>query len=362
MTNQKLTIIGPSMKMGGMERASVNLANALSKKGLEISFISFFKQEHFFKLDKTIHLIEPIGFNSNKLSLIKTIFWLRKSIQQLNPDNIIVFNKLYGAITCLSLINTNYKVFISERSSPLYQWPKWQAFLIDIIFGLVKPYGVISQTNIAKDFQKKYYGKKVNINVIPNALRPIVHNEEVKRRNVILCIGRLNDPLKGFDRILAAFAKVKKKDWTLEIAGGSQNEDPLLTKYILENNLTDNVKLLGKVSDIDSLLSSSSIFVIPSRSEGFPNSLCEAMAAGIACIAFDFIAGPRDLIEDGVNGILVNDGDIQGLANAIDYLIENPEVRKRLGRESEKIVEKLSSNIIANKTLEFLNERKYTSD
>ena len=342
------------MKMGGMERASVNLANSLHWEKQDVTYISFFKQDHFFKLHPGINLIEPAGFNIHSLSFLRTIFWLRSVIRKMKPDSVIVFNKLYGAITCLSLIGTNEKVYLSERSSPLYQWPKIQNILINIIFSLVKPYGVISQTNIAKEYQVNYFGKNVKIDVVPNALREITFYPEIKREKIILAVGRLNDPLKGFDRLLQAFALIEQEDWVLTFAGGQTDEDPLLSKIISDNNLHKKVQFLGKVQDMDRVYASASIFVIPSRSEGFPNALCEAMAAGLACISFDFVAGPRDILTENENGILVEDGNIERLAIEMERLMQGDEERQRLGNNAKKIINKYNSSVISKKLLKFL--------
>src|SRR5690554_7455483 len=96
---QKILIIAPCLAMGGMERASVNVANALWEQGIDVVFISLFKKEHFFKLHDPIALEEPIGFNTKKLSMLKSINWLRGCIKKHKPDSVLVFNKFYGAIS-----------------------------------------------------------------------------------------------------------------------------------------------------------------------------------------------------------------------------------------------------------------------
>src|SRR5690606_12600763 len=146
----------------------------------------------------------------------------------------------------------------------------------------------------------KYHRRSVLFKVIPNAVREI-RKVEADKKNYILAMGRFNDSTKGFDRLIPAFAQSRAADWTLVFAGGDE-DGASLKKQADELKIRDRVKFLGKV-DVDEILSESRIFVIPSRSEGFPNALCEAMAAGLPCIAFDFDAGPRDLIINNHNGI-----------------------------------------------------------
>ncbi|MBK9255871.1 MAG: glycosyltransferase [Saprospiraceae bacterium] len=353
----QVVIIGPALKMGGMERASANLANALNEYGLKVTFISLFKQEKFFSLNKDIKFYEPETFNSNSLSIYKTVKWVRGLLSTFQNVHVIVFNKFYSSLVLLANIGFNNKIIISERSSPLYKWNWKMESISNSIYRFFTPAGIIAQTNIAKQYQQKFYGYKVPIAVIPNALKPIKKIPEIEREKIILAVGRFNDELKGFDRLLNAFALIKNKEWNLVFSGGDENGHQL-KEQARQLGISDRITYLGQVKDIDIVFAQSSIFVIPSRSEGFPNALCEAMAAGLACISFDFIAGPRDLIENDVNGVLIKDGDIESLAKTIDFLIENPVVRLNLGRESEKIIEKLSPKTIATKTIEFLHEIK----
>jgi GalNAc-alpha-(1->4)-GalNAc-alpha-(1->3)-diNAcBac-PP-undecaprenol alpha-1,4-N-acetyl-D-galactosaminyltransferase len=108
------------------------------------------------------------------------------------------------------------------------------------------------------------------------------------------------------------------------------------------------------VKDIDTVFSYSKIFVLPSRSEGFPNALIEAMAHGLACVSFDINAGPRDVIENGVNGVLIEDGDIDSLATNINELIINESLRIQLGEKAKKLKDKLSLDGIGKEFLNFI--------
>ena len=349
----KILIIAPCLAMGGIERASSNTANGLSELGAKVYFLSLFKKEAFFKLNEGIEIIEPQGFNKTKLSLFKSILWIRKEVKRVNPEHILVFNKFYGAITALALLGTKYPYFLSERSSPLFVWRQPMRAINKFAFSIKPPKGVIAQTNIAAEYQRKYF-KKTEVIVIPNSVREVQLFPEIKREKVILAVGRLNDYLKGFDLLIESFAKLKNQDWELHIAGGDE-EGEALKEQAERLGVINRIKFLGKVKEIDKCYAYAGMFVIPSRSEGFPNALAEAMGAGCPCIAFDFIAGPRDIIDHDLSGIIVENGNTIEMAKAIDYLIAHPEKRIQLSKEAIKIREKLNENLIAEKIKRFIN-------
>jgi glycosyltransferase involved in cell wall biosynthesis len=356
----KLLIVAPCLAMGGMERASVNIANSLNDLGIEVIFISLFKKEHFFKLNSDIKLIEPKGFNIHKLDLIKSVKWIRASVKQNNPDKILVFNKLYGAITALSLIGLKTPYYISERSSPLFIWKQPIKLINDLAFFLNSPEGVMAQTSIAASYQKKYY-KKSKIEVIPNVLRNVKLFPDVKREEIILAVGRLGDHLKGLDLLIESFAKIKNKNWLLHIAGGDENGETL-KQQAEKLGIRHRVKFLGAVKEIDRCYAYAGIYVIPSRSEGFPNALAEAMAAGCCCVAFDFVAGPRDLISHNNNGIIIPESDIHAMAKTIDELILDDKKRVLLGKNAMVIREKLNKSVIVEKIKTFIEDELILDD
>jgi glycosyltransferase involved in cell wall biosynthesis len=262
---QKLLIIAPCLSMGGMERAAVNTANGLNDKEVKIVFISLFKKNHFFTLNKDTKLIEPDGFNTNSLSFLKTIQWIRDIVKTEKPNKVFAFNKFYAALTAFSLIGINIPFYISERSSPLFVWRQPLKTINRIAFLLKPPTGVIAQTSIAASYQKKYF-KKSKIKVIPNILRPITLYPEIERNNIILAVGRLGDHLKGFDLLIESFSFMKNKTWELHIAGGDKNGQEL-KKLATKLGVLDRITFLGKVQNIDIVYASAGIFVIPSRNE-----------------------------------------------------------------------------------------------
>ena len=350
----RICIIGPCINLGGIERSSVTLANYLATCGLKVTYLAIFKRPHFFQLEEGIILDEPSHDSDlSGINFLKAVQRIRKRIKIIRPDAIFVFNKFYGAISTLALLGINIPIFVSERMSPLSKGSFKTRLINRISFWLKPPKGVIAQTIIAARFQRKYYPKRTPIEVIPNAIRKVIQHPEINRIKIILAVGRLNDRAKGFDRLLLAFSKTENPDWHLVFAGGDEEGD-FLKILARELGIFERIRFLGKVKDVDQLYAQASIFVIPSRSEGFPNALCEAMAAGLACISYDFIAGARDIITHGQNGLIVENGNIQALANAITFLAKNQEERERLGKNALKIRETLSMEKIGQKYLEFI--------
>jgi GalNAc-alpha-(1->4)-GalNAc-alpha-(1->3)-diNAcBac-PP-undecaprenol alpha-1,4-N-acetyl-D-galactosaminyltransferase len=346
-------IVAPSFSMGGMQSASITLANELvTLKYCNVILCSIIQKEHFYTINEDIKVVEPINFNLNSISLLKTILYLRATIRRYNPESILVFGKFYGSISLLSAIGLKKRVFITERSSPYYKWPLMQRLFNRLVYSLILPTGVISQTSIAKEVQQSYYGNKTPIRVVPNAIKRVKRYQNISRKKIILAVGRLNDSCKGFDRLIDAYNLVNDKTWLLYIVGGEN--DIILEKKIKYYQLSHRVFLKDKSQQIDEWYAKAGIFVIPSRSEGYPNALCEAMLAGLPCISFNFVAGPNDIIQHDHDGLLVEDGNIKLLANQIDYLISNKEIRDRLGQNainstkilnSEEVCELITSTV-----------------
>jgi glycosyltransferase involved in cell wall biosynthesis len=140
-------------------------------------------------------------------------------------------------------------------------------------------------------------------------------------------------PAKGFDRLLPAFAAVSARhpDWSLRIYG-TGGERSLLEGLVHRHGLERSVQLMGHAGHLDEELAEASVFVLSSRNEGFPMVLLEAMSVGVPVVSFDCRNGPADLVTDGVDGLLVPQGDVVGLAEAMCRLIEAPGWRREMGQ------------------------------
>jgi glycosyltransferase involved in cell wall biosynthesis len=154
---------------------------------------------------------------------------------------------------------------------------------------------------------------------------------------MIIAVGRLSAE-KGIDILLRAFARVSPRfpNWRVHIIGdGSERRALIQLRDKLK--LEDRVEFVGEVREVESWMSRTGLLVHPSRREGFPNAVLEAMGMGVAVICADCRAGPAELIEDGINGRLVPVDDVDALAKAMSVLMTSREIREQLGREARKV-------------------------
>ena len=174
---------------------------------------------------------------------------------------------------------------------------------------------------------KGYWGGLDNIVVIPNS---VPRREQVRLTDHrVIAVGRLSYQ-KAIDRLVEAWSRAERRDWTLSLVGdGECRED--IERLIAEKGLGDCVELKGVVKDMDSVYKGASLLALSSRYEGLPMVLLEAQSYGIPAVSFDCKCGPKDVIRDGENGLLVPEGDIDALAKALSRAISDPEGLRRMG-------------------------------
>lgn len=203
---------------------------------------------------------------------------------------------------------------------------------------------------------KEMWGDMPGIRVIPNAANFIADKYSDCSAKRVIAVGRL-DYQKSFDRLILVWEKVHKQmpDWRLDIFGQGEWKE-MLQRMIDERGLEKSVKLNAPTKDIGKEYSESSMLVMSSHYEGFPMVMIEAMACGLPAVCFDFKCGPRDILSEGENGLIVPDGDIDGLAEAMVRLMKDDELRKRMGESAKKVVETYSEDKVMSKWLHLYEE------
>lgn len=349
----KVCLIVPTLKQGGAERVISELASQFSQQGVEVHLILLAKAEDFYSIDCNV-TIHRLGFvNKGRVqkifSEIKTFFKLRGLLKEHKPDAVLSFMDKFNVFTILASRFLNLRVFVSDRSNPKLKLRPSLYVLKKLTYRYAT--GIIAQTTLAKEVIEKLTGNK-NVQVIPNPLKKVQLYPGTPREKIILNVGRLV-PEKGQQYLLQAFARLQGDDWKLVILGDGPLRDNLETQ-IINLNLSDKVEMLGAVTDIDEWLAKASIFAFSSVSEGFPNALVEAMAAGLPSVSFDCDAGPRDIINNHVDGILIKSRDIEGFVVQLNKLINDQPIREKIGLNAITIRERFSIVKITNDYLNLL--------
>lgn len=185
-----------------------------------------------------------------------------------------------------------------------------------------------------------------NVEVIHNPLSFVPERQSDCKSKQVIAVGRYM-PQKGFDRLIPAWKIVSERhpDWTLRIYGDGMREE--LQAQVNESGVASTCVLEHSVRNIVDKYCESSIFVLSSRFEGFGMVITEAMACGVPPVSFACPCGPRDIIRDGEDGFLVENGNIGELADKICYLIEHEDIRREMGRQASRNVERFQIENIA---------------
>jgi len=348
----KICLVIPSLNAGGMERVMSELANYFNRNNeLETSLILLGKADKFYQIPDRVKIFEPDFIFNNKYRLyntLKTINFLRQRVKEIKPDAVLSFGEMYNSFVLLATLFLGVRVFVSDRSRPDKKWGRLHELLRKLLYPKAK--GIISQTNFSKNFLISETNYK-NIHVIPNPVRPF-KAIQCDKQNIILNVGRLIYT-KRIDLLLNIFSKITNDDWELWIVGDGPQRKNLedLTK---EMGLDQKVVFWGTQKNIDQFYAKAEIFAFTSVSEGFPNALLEAMAAGLPVISFDCIAGPSDLITDNINGYLIPELDLSAYQDKLEILIKNEELRISFSENAISESKKYFIEHIGNEYLKFL--------
>ncbi|MCF8335416.1 MAG: glycosyltransferase family 4 protein [Bacteroidales bacterium] len=336
-----VAIVIDSLKPGGTGRVASIMANYWAKKLSQVTLITLKKEPPFYTLAENVYYQE-LGVADRSVHLvsgvIKTLGRIRtlvRCLKKLQPDVVIGFFSDINIISILAGRVAGVPVIINERTHPGRRVTQRRWRIASLVFYRFAD-RLVLQTEGARRFYR-HYGVKTT--VIPNPVpEPGISDIPVRER-IILGAGRLV-PLKGFDRLIRAFAKSDVyPEWKLVILGEGRQRMALeaLTRDL---GVEDYVFLPGLMKDMGAYYQRGSIFVLSSHYEGFPNALAEAMSAGLSCISYDCEFGPSEMIRHNQNGMLINNGDVDGLSHLIYYLVNDPVKRKLLGRKARTDINK----------------------
>lgn len=348
----KIDFIISTLGGGGAERVLALMANSLAKNpNNKVSVLTLFgSKEEDYKLHHSINRVQLKQikiFPSHTLSSIVNLSWhYRNSYNK--PDVIVSFITLTNLISIVVAKLFSIKIIAQEHNSHLRHMngrKKITDFTKKYVYKMANCVTVLTSFDV--DFYRKY---GVNVYVMPNpcSFIPITKNTH-KRNNTILAIGNLNRyHHKGFDNLIELLVPifVEYPEWNLKIAGAGDEGLEHLKTLAKKYKILDKIAFTGFIDNVSEIMYESSVFILPSRFEGLPMVLLEAMSQGMACIAYNCKTGPSDIIVDNKNGLLIQDQQMLEMQNGLRKLLSNFELRNRLSKEGIKSLNKYDISTI----------------
>ena len=333
----KVTFVCVSLRPGGTERIISLLASSLREK-YSITIVLLSSAPIFYNIPAGVNVVSPDISSRSNTGLTwypKIFFFLMRTLHSVKPNLVLSFGETISPFVVLASKIMGAKVIVFNRANPYSSLTGVRGFLNPVLFTLAEC--VVVQTQRAVDILSKRY-RFVKFSVMPN---PVEVPKEVKpieqRGKSIINVGMLGG-LKNQRALISAFANTSgTREWRLVLVGDGPDRGAL-QQLCKDLRVDDYVDFLGERNDVFALLQNSRIFVFSSLSEGFPNALLEALAAGCACISFDCPTGPSELIVNNFNGLLVENANEEALLCQLDALMQNDEVQTRLAKSArEKI-------------------------
>jgi glycosyltransferase involved in cell wall biosynthesis len=362
----RITTVISSLSCGGSERVMRDLVAQLVSRGHEVALITIASAAtDFYDLDPRVrrssldlareprHLLDAAVNNWRR--------WggLRRAVRRSRPDVVLSFLAETNLLTLAACARLGVPVVVSERVDPRHSpIGRIRERLRRCLYP--KAAAVVVQTDVVREWMTGALRLDM-VRVIPN---PVESPKDPPARipglpaegRFVLGMGRLTRQ-KGFDLLLHAFARcaVDHGEWWLLLLGDGEERAELL-KLGEQLGLTDRLKLLGRRQQPAGILKRGDLFVLPSRFEGFPNALLEAMACGLPAVAADCPSGPAGIIRSGENGVLVPVEDVDALAGAMHRLMGDAAERERLGQAGLEVLERFSLEKIVGQWEELLRE------
>lgn len=353
-----------------MERVMTNKANWLVQHDYDVSIVTTDQRgrEHYFALDERIKTYD-LGINydlTNGSLVYKIITYPFKQWKHQKRLSCFLKKKKADVVICMFNNDVSFVHKIHDGSRKILEshfgknkkiqygrhglwslFDRWRTYKEEQIVRHYDSFVVLTHEDA------ELWGNLSNIHVIPNA-RPFSssHPTDINQKRV-LAIGRY-DYQKGFDILIDIWNRIQwynapmAHDWQLNIVGDGPLRNDLQEK-IDRLGLSDSVHLLYPTSEIYSLYLQSSIFVLTSRFEGLPMVLLEAQACGLPIVAFACQCGPRDIIQNNINGYLIENINDKEFAQCLSNLMQDKSIRKNMSDAARKSSEIFDEECIMRK-------------
>lgn len=343
---------------GGAERVITAIAGAAIARGWKVTVITFDAPEDpvFHAIDprtRLIRLAVPAGNGglSAYAAGVRRARTLRRTLDADSYDIVISFLTKINVLTLLATLGRHTPVIVSERNNPDRQpaHPLWQMMLYRLY---PRAAGIVTLTERAK--AQLRIADTSRVTVIPNPIPLLAFQPRHDKPRQLVAVGRLTEQ-KGFDLLIDAFARLAARfpDWNLVIFGEGP-ERSRLEAMVRAHELRQRIYLPGNTRRHAEWISAASMFVLPSRYEGFANVVGEAMQAGLAVVASDCDFGPGEMIEPEVSGLLVPPEDCAQLATALSRVMSSGTLLRQLGNNAKRRAALFDERIILDRWLSLI--------
>lgn len=352
---------------GGMERVLLNKVTYLSQlPGWKVAVVTTDQNQRppFYPFPEKVRMTD-LGINysedNGKGAWKKITGYLRKRKEHKRKLTALLLKEKPDIVVSLYPSESSFIPDIKDGSKKVLELHYCKFFRLQYgrrgLLGWIDKLRTRQDEQIVRRFDKfvvltnedrGYWGNLPNIEVIPNAAMHVsdAYSDVMNKR--VIAVGRL-DYQKGFDRLVQAWQLVrhtgKFTDWKLDIFGQGEWRE-MLQQMIDKAELQDSVRLNRPTKQIGEEYVKSDLLVMSSNYEGFPMVMIEAMACGLPVVSFDYKCGPKDIIQPGINGLLVPNGDIQALADAMMKVMEDEAYRKMLSLNARKVVDTYSEQAV----------------
>ena len=352
---------------GGMERVLLNKVTYLSQlPGWEVAVVTTDQHQRppFYPFPEKVRMTD-LGINysedNEKGAWKKITGYLRKRKEHKRKLTALLLKEKPDIVVSLYPSESSFIPDIKDGSRKVLELHYCKFFRLQYgrrgLLGWIDKLRTRQDEQIVRRFDKfvvltnedrGYWGNLPNIEVIPNAAMHVsdAYSDVMNKR--VIAVGRL-DYQKGFDRLIQAWQLVqhtgKFTDWKLDIFGQGEWQE-MLQQMIDKAGLQDSLQIHQPTKQIGEEYVKSDLLVMSSNYEGFPMVMIEAMACGLPVVSFDYKCGPKDIIQPGINGLLVPNGDIQALAYAMMVMMSDEAYRKMLSLNARKVVDTYSEQAV----------------
>lgn len=363
MEKKKIVFFISSMVKAGAQRVVMNLTLYYRELGYQVVLVTPYQDKDEYEVPTDVQrilsdLTEEEKSNSRIKNFLKRLQKLRRIWKEVKPEFILSFMGKTNFMALASSRGLRIPVFVSVRSAPEREYySKAMRFLSKTLFCLAN--GIILQTEDARAYFPKRMQKKTVI--LPNPINPLFMKDrwDGERKQEIVTVGRI-DKNKNHQMILQAFSRIHQEYPEMKVVlYGDGPEKENLENLAMKLELQDKVFFPGSMNQMQDRIDKSRIFVLSSKVEGMPNVLLEAMSLGLACISTDCpCGGPRTMIKDHENGILIPVDDVDALETALREILDTPELEERLGRNASLVGKELSPEKVNRMWKEYIEKNR----